>query len=278
MTPSQLVLQHLKRSPRVWIGAGIILFFVLAAVFAPWLAPFTEDDLDLMRRNAGPSWEHPFGCDLNGGDVLTSMLYGAQVSLFIAFMTVVLSVTVGLGIGLVSGYYLGWVDALFMRLIDVVLAIPTILVAMVLSTLLGSSIWNVIFAIAVTGWASSARLVRGQVLSLRERDYVKASRALGAKDLRLMLRHIMPGTLTPLIVHATFSLSGVIIIEAGLSFLGLGAQDGSPTWGALLKQGRSVMTEAPHLSIIPGMAIMLVVLALNFIGDALRDALDPKNK
>lgn len=262
--------------PRVWFGVTILLLAILTALFAPYIAPYSTDEMDLSLRLAGPSIAHPFGCDLNGRDVLTVMFHGARISLYIAFLTVLLSMTVGMGIGLLSGYKLGWIDTIFMRSVDIVMAVPGILVAMVLSALLGSSANNIILAIAATGWTSSARLVRGQVLSLREREFVTASRALGASDVRLVVKHISPQILTPLVVHGTFSLSGVIIVEASLSFLGLGAQDGPPTWGALLGQGRTVLTEAPHLSIVPGLAIMLVVLALNFLGDALRDVLDPR--
>jgi peptide/nickel transport system permease protein len=232
--------------------------------------------MDITLRNLPPSSEHWLGCDLNGRDIVTSMLYGARISLYIAFLTVVLSTTFGLFIGLISGYKLGWIDTILMRSVDIVMAVPGILVAMVLAGLMGSSVNNIAFAIAATGWTSSARIVRGQVLTVREREYVQASRALGARDWRLIFKHILPATLTPLIVHGTFSLSGVIIVESSLSFLGLGAQEGSPTWGALLGQGRTVLTEAPHLSIAPGIAIMLIVLALNFVGDASRDILDPK--
>ena len=164
-----------------------------------------------------------------------------------------------------------------MRAVDLVMAFPGILLAMTLTTLLGPTVINIVLAISLTGWTAAARLVRGQVLSLNEREYVTAARALGAVDRRIIWRHIFPGTISPLLVHATFSLSGVIIVESSLSFLGFGAQDSAASWGSLLGQGRTVLTEAPHLSIAPGMAIALTVLSLNFIGDSLRDALDPKS-
>lgn len=275
---SRKLLKRVWENPRIWFGATILLIATAGALLAPWFAPFDPSYMDISKRIAPPSSEHWLGCDLNGRDVITSMLYGARVSLYIAFLTVVLSTTVGLCIGLVSGYKLGWIDTVLMRFVDIVMAVPGILVAMVLAGLLGSSINNIVIAIAATGWTASARIVRGQVLTLREREFVEASRALGAGDLRLIFKHILPSTLTPLIVHGTFSLSGVIIVESSLSFLGLGAQEGPPTWGALLGQGRAVLMEAPHLSIAPGLAIMLVVLALNFIGDASRDILDPKHQ
>jgi peptide/nickel transport system permease protein len=206
------------------------------------------------------------------------MLHGARTSLYIAFMTVLLSVGIGTVLGLITGYYRGWIDVVVMRVVDMVMSVPGVLVALVLASLMGQDTGPnaIIFAIAATGWTSTTRVVRGQVLSLRERDYVIASKALGASSARLMFVHILPGALTPLIVHATFSLSGVILVEASLSFLGLGSQSDAPTWGALLNQGRNVLEQAPFLSMIPGVAIMILVLSLNFLGDGLRDALDPR--
>lgn len=265
------------RNPRIWFGASILVIVFFCAIFAPFLTSYTADDMDISLRLNAPSAEHWFGCDLNGGDVWTALLYGSRLSLFISFLTVFFSVTLGTAVGLVSGFKLGVVDTILMRFVDTIMAVPGILVAMILSSLLGASVLNVIFAISATGWTSAARLVRGQVLSIREREFVTAARAIGATDFSLMFKHILPQTLTPLVVHSTFSLSGVIIVEASLSFLGLGAQGDYPTWGGLLGEGRAVLSEAPHLSIVPGIAIMLVVLALNFIGDALRDILDPKS-
>lgn len=265
------------RNPRIWFGLAILPLVGGMALLAPWLAPSSPDDMDIALRLLPPSAEHLLGMDLNGGSVLTAMLYGARTSLYVGFLTVLLSLTIGVSVGLIAGYNRGFLDTLLMRLVDLVMAFPGILLAMALAALMGPSLHNVVFAIAATGWTSSARLIRGQVLSIREREFVTASRALGATNSRLMWRHIFPATLSPLIVHATFSLSGVIIVEASLSFLGLGAQDGAPSWGAILGQGRTVLTEAPHLSVIPGVAIMLVVLALNFVGDALRDILDPRD-
>jgi peptide/nickel transport system permease protein len=265
-----------SRNPRIWFGMAVLPAFIAMALLAPWLAPSAPDEMDVALRLLPPSAEHLLGMDINGGSVLTAMLYGARTSLYVGFLTVLLSVTVGVSIGLVAGYSRGLADTVLMRLVDLIMAFPGILLAMALAALMGPSLHNVVFAIAATGWTSSARLIRGQVLSIREREFVTASQALGATTGRIIWKHVFPATLSPLIVHATFSLSGVIIVEASLSFLGLGAQDGAPSWGAILGQGRSVLTEAPHLSVVPGVAIMLVVLALNFVGDALRDILDPR--
>lgn len=270
------VIKKMKNNPRIWFAASVLTVMVILALGAGTFAPFSPADADISLRLAKPSSQHWFGCDLNGADVFTLILYGARISLYIAFVTVFFSVTVGLFIGLVCGYKRGLIDTVMMRVVEILMAVPTLLVALILTSLLGASINNIILAIAVTGWTSSARIVRGQVLTLKEREFVMASKALGASDFRLIFRHIFPLTLTPILVHATFSLSAVIIIESSLSFLGLGVQDDTPTWGALLGQGRTVLTEAPHLCIIPGIAILLVVLALNFLGDGLRDALDPK--
>jgi peptide/nickel transport system permease protein len=274
------VAHRLARNPRIWFGATVTSVFVVLAVLAPWIAPTAPDDMDIMLRMTPPSFDGALadwlGRDINGGSVLTAMLYGARTSLYISFLTVTLSVTLGSAIGLLAGYRRGLVDGLLMRTVDLLMAFPGILLAMALAALMGPSVNNVVFAIAATGWTSSARLIRGQTLSVREREYVVASRALGAGGMRQVLHHIFPATLSPLVVHATFSLSGVIVVEASLSFLGLGAQDGAPSWGAILGQGRTVLTEAPFLSVIPGLAIASLVLALNFVGDALRDILDPR--
>lgn len=280
-TPREELWGRAVRYPRLLGGGFFLVLFVFLAVLAPWIAPGDPDHYDIIHRLHGPGFgfgpEGWLGFDLNGGSVFTAMLFGARTSLYISFLTVLLSVSLGTTLGLIAGFFRGWVDAILMRFVDLLMAFPGILLAMALSALLGPSVHNVVFAIAATGWTSSARLIRGQALSVREREYVVAAQALGAKNSRLLVKHVFPSTLSPLLVQATFSLSGVILVEAGLSFLGLSAQDGPPSWGALLGQGRTVLTEAPYLSIVPGGAIALLVLSLNFIGDALRDLLDPKH-
>lgn len=275
-SPSREFWVRFFASPRIWFGLSIVVVLVVISILAPWISPTDPEDMDIALRLQPPSKDDWLGRDLNGASVLTAMLYGGRTSLYISFITVFLSVTVGAGIGLIAGYKRGIVDSILMRSVDLLMAFPGILLAMALAAFMGPSLNNVIFAIAATGWTSSARLVRGQALSVREREYVTATRALGAGDRRIILKHVFPATLSPLVVQATFSLSGVIVTESSLSFLGLGAQDGAPSWGAMLSQGRTVLTEAPYLSIFPGIAIVLIVIALNFIGDALRDILDPK--
>jgi peptide/nickel transport system permease protein len=270
--------RKLSKDPRALGGGGILLFLILVAIFASVLAPTLPHEMDIMLRLQSPSWAHWLGRDVNGADVLTGMLYGARTSLYIGFATVFLSGTVGILVGLFSGYVGRWVDLVIMRVVDILMAFPGILLAMVLAAVLGPSLHNIIFAIAATGWIASARLVRGQVLSLKEREFVVASRAIGASHFRTVFRYILPPIFPLLAIHATFTLSGVILVEASLSFLGLGPQSGAPTWGALLSQGKSVLTEAPHLTLVPGFAIAITVLSLNFLGDALRDAWDPKSQ
>jgi peptide/nickel transport system permease protein len=272
--------KKITQNPRIVFSSLILAVIVVTALGAPWLAPTLPNDMDIARKLVSPQWSGEIqswlGYDLNGSSVVTLMIYGAQTSLYVASVTVSISMFVGVVVGLIAGYRGGLYDMILMRLVDILMAFPGILLAMALAALMGPSLNNVILAIAATGWTSSARLIRGQTLSIREREYVTAARSLGAGSTRILWRHIFPATLTPLIVHGTFSLSGVIIIEASLSFLGLGAQDGAPSWGALLGQGRTVLTEAPFLSVIPGMAMALLVVSLNFMGDALRDILDPK--
>jgi peptide/nickel transport system permease protein len=255
----------------------ILSIVIGSAVFADLLAPYPLGEGSITDRLAGPSAQHFFGCDLNGADVLTAMLYGARTSLYVGLATILLSMSLGVTLGLVSGYSGGVVDILIMRSVDTVMAFPGILLAMGLTALMGPSVHTVIIAIAATGWTSSARLVRGQALSLKEREYVLAGRALGGSHKHLIINHILPAALSPIIVQATFSLSGVMVVEAGLSFLGLGASDAALTWGGLLGQGSQIQLDrAPHLTMIPGAAIFALVMALNFMGDALRDAFDPK--
>ncbi len=267
----------LSRNPRFVMGVSFFILVIVAAILAPYVSPYQLDDGDFTNRLCAPSPTHFWGCDINGNDVFTIMLWGSRASLYVGFLTVVLSITIGVLVGLIAGYFGSWIDMLLMRVVDIFMAFPGILLAMSLTALLGPSLNTVIFAIAATGWTSAARLVRGQVLSLRSREFVVASRAFGGSPARQMFQHILPHTLTPLIVHGTFALSGVIIVEAGLSFLGLGAQDTTLTWGGLLSQTSEIqLMSGLHLSIIPGLAIFLLVMSLNFIGDSLRDYLDPR--
>lgn len=258
------------------VGTVILGFFLLGSLAAPWLAPHDPYAVDLARQLRPPSAAYPLGQDVNGADILSRLLYGGRISFGVAVSVVALAGSIGVLLGLASGYYGGLFDLVLMRLVDVLLAFPGLLLAIALVAVLGPHVSNVVLALTVMGWVSFARLVRGQVLSVKERDFILAAKTSGQSDLRIMLVHLLPNVLSPVIVQATFSVAGVILAEASLSFLGLGVPPGTPSWGAMLSEGKQVLVEAPHVSIFPGLAIMLVVLSVNFLGDALRDRFDPR--
>ncbi|MDQ3262202.1 MAG: ABC transporter permease [Myxococcota bacterium] len=260
----------------LYLGAGLTSAFVLAALFGPTVAPFGRDALDLAAELSPPSPTHLLGAGENGIDLWSHILLGARLSLGVAVSAVTISLGVGALVGGVAGYLGGLWDQLLMRMVDVVLAFPGILLAIFITAVLGPSVFNVVLALCVTGWTGYARLARAQVLSLREREYVLAARAMGAGHARILLRHILPNAAGPLLVQATFAVPGTILAEASLSFLGLGVPPGTPSWGALIDQGTQYLLVAPHVAIFPGIAIAVTVLGFNFLGDALRDALDPK--
>lgn len=257
-------------------GAALTLIIVIAALLAPALAPFDPSEQDTFRRLEGPSREHLLGLDDLGRDVLSRILYGARVSLRVGFSVVILASIAGVMLGAIAGYFGGRIDTLIMRICDMLLAFPGILLAIALVAVLGPSLNNVILALATIGWVGYARLVRGQVLKVREMEFVTAARALGAQSHRIIFRHVLPNVINPVIVMATLGLAGAILSEASLSFLGLGVQPPTPSWGAMLTSGRRYLGLANHLAIFPGAAIMLAVMGLNFLGDGLIDALDPK--
>ncbi|MFZ2492316.1 MAG: nickel transporter permease [Thermoanaerobaculia bacterium] len=259
-------------------SAGLLLTvaLVVIALAAPLLATQDPNVQDTSRRLEAPSKAHPLGLDDLGRDVYSRIVYGARVSLRVGFSVVVIASLVGVTLGAMSGYFGGWMDTVVMRLCDILLAFPGILLAIALVAVLGPSLNNVVLALATTGWVGYARLTRGQVLKVREMEYVTAARALGARSPRVILRHVLPNVINPVIVMATLGLAGAILAEAALSFLGLGVQPPTPSWGAMLTSGRAYLGLANHLAIFPGAAIMLAVMGLNFLGDGLIDALDPK--
>jgi peptide/nickel transport system permease protein len=258
--------------------AGMMIVFgtVLAAVVGPWLTPYDPASQDLPLRLSAPSLAHPLGLDELGRDLLARLLAGARVSLFVGCAVVGISTLVGVGIGSLAGYLGGKVDALVGRVMDVLMAFPGILLAIALVAVLGPSLRNVVLALVTIGWVGYARLVRGQVLKVRELEFIQAARALGAPLPRILLRHVIPSTLSAVTVQATLGMAGAIIAEASLSFLGLGVQPPTPSWGTMLDAGRAHLFDAPHLTLVPGAAIALLVLGFNFLGDALRDRLDPR--
>jgi len=263
------------RSPVAVIGLVLLAVLAVCAVFGPYLAPHDPGQLDLPNALNGPSSGHWLGQDELGRDLASRLIVGARTSAMIGLIVVSISVVFGTLIGLLAGALGGVVDQAIMRVVDILLAFPGILLAIAITGILGPSRGNIIFALSLLGWTGFARLVRGQVLSFREREFVLAARGYGASTGRIMWRHLLPNVLAPVLVQATFGMAGVILSEASLSFLGLGPQ-GIPTWGAMLNEGVDYLLFAPHLSLVPGVAVMLTVLAFNFLGDALRDRLDPR--
>jgi peptide/nickel transport system permease protein len=256
------------------LGAILVGGFLAIALAAPLLAPFDPALPNLSENLRRPSLAHPFGQDRLGRDILSRIVYGARVSLLVAVSTVSLSLALGATLGLFSGLAGGWVDELLMRVIDILLAFPGILLAIAISAVLGPSLVNVVVALSVVGWTGYARLVRAETLSLRERAHVLSAIALGAAPPRVILHHVLPLLAGPLAVQATFGFAGAIVAEASLSFLGLGTQPPVPSWGAMLNEGRSFLLVAPHVALFPGIAVFATVLGINFLGDALRDWLD----
>jgi peptide/nickel transport system permease protein len=258
---------------RTWLPAGLLLLWAVAALAAP-LLPLEPNRIDLSRILASPAADWPLGHDDLGRPVLDRLLMGARTSLAVGLGVVALSAVLGALVGGAAALAGGWVDLLLVRIIDIFLAFPGILLAIALAGILGPGIDNVIIALAAVGWVGYARLVRAQVLSLKQRDHVPAARALGAGQGRILLRHLLPLALAPLIVEATFGIAGAVVAEAGLSFLGLGVQPPQASWGSMIQNGVGYMLVAPHLVLAPGVAILLVVLSVNLTGDSLRDRLD----
>jgi peptide/nickel transport system permease protein len=264
-----------RRSPLTVVGLALIAILALIALLAPLIAPANPLKQVLSTRLKPPSAAHWLGTDQLGRDVLSRMIYGARISLLIGVVVVGLAASVGTLVGLVAGYAGGWLDESLMRLTDVFFAFPALILAMAISGALGPSLTNAMIAIAVVSWPVYARLVRAQVLSLREREFVEASRSLGASANRIVLQHILPNTLAPLMVQASFDMGGAILSAAGLSFIGFGAQPPTAEWGVMISDGRNYIVTQPWLSLFPGLAILFTVAAFNLIGDGLRDALDP---
>ena len=277
-------LRRLSRIPTGVLGAVLLLVVIVAALGAPFLAPYGYDDQNLINRMKPPAWTdggtwaHPLGTDPLGRDILSRIIYSARTSLGIAATSVIVAGLFGVAIGLLSGYYRGWVDAVTMRLADVQLSFPYLLLAIAVMALLQPSIGNLILVLALRSWVVYARTVRGSVLTVKEQEFVEGARALGATDWRIIFRHLTPNVLTPVIIISSFQLAELIIAESSLSFLGLGVQPPTPSWGSMLSQGREYLTTAWWLGIFPGLAIIVTVLGTNLFGDGVRDALDPRLK
>jgi peptide/nickel transport system permease protein len=257
------------------LGAVIVVTAVLTALIGPFIAPFDPSDQLLALRLEAPTGLHWFGLDELGRDIFARVLSGARISLLVGLVVVSVSATVGVMLGAMAGYFGGYVDEIISRLIDILMAFPGLLLAIAMVAVLGPSLANVVLALSLIGWVGYARVVRGQVLRARELEFVQAARALGATIPRILARHIIPTTLPAVTVQATLGMGGAILNEAALSFLGLGVQPPTPSWGTMLSYGRQHLLDAPHLTIFPGIAIAVLVLGFNFLGDGLRDALDP---
>ena len=274
----RVILQRLKKNRLAFLGAWIVVLIIFVAIFAPFIAPHHYARQVLRNRFLPPSMEYPLGTDTIGRCIFSRMVYGSRIALMIGVMIVGIQAVIGVTLGLISGYYGGRIDTIIMRLVDIMLAFPAIVLALAIAAALGPGLFNVMLALGVIGWSGYARVVRGQVLSVKENDYIEAIRAVGASNARIIFRHILPNVVAPIIVMATLGMAGALLAASALSFLGLGAQPPMPCWGAILAAGRGFLRRAPWITTFPGLAIMITVLGFNFLGDGLRDTLDPRLK
>lgn len=272
------MLRRLASNPLAVVGAVIVVALFVVALAAPVLAPWDPYDFDAKHVLEGPSAAHWLGTDGLGRDVLSRMIYGARVSLLVGFVAVGISVAIGVSLGAVAGFFGGFVDALVMRFVDVMLNFPTFFLILAVIAYLDASVWNIMVVIGVTSWMGVCRLVRAEVLSLRERDFMVAAQALGMKPSRMILRHAVPNALAPVFVAAILGVAGAILVESSLSFLGVGVQPPTASWGNILTEGKSTLGVAWWLSVFPGLAILVTVLGYNLLGEGLRDVLDPRLK
>ncbi|RFU60750.1 nickel transporter permease [Peribacillus glennii] len=278
VSPWKEAWKSFKKNKLAIVGFSIVVFFILLAIFAPLLAPHDIAKQELANKHIPPSAEHWFGTDEFGRDILSRIIYGARISLWVGFLSVAGSVIVGSFLGIIAGYYGKWIDAIISRIFDIILAFPSILLAIAVVSVLGPSLRNALIAIAIINVPTFGRLLRSRVLSVKEEEYVTAAKAIGMKDSRILIHHILPNSLAPIIVQGTLAIATAIIECAALGFLGMGAQPPTPEWGKMLADSRAFIIEAPWTVLFPGLAIMLTVLGFNLMGDGLRDALDPRMK
>ena len=278
VTPQQRAWRRLMRRGGAIFGLAVVLFFILVALLAPWIAPYDPVATNWGSIRAAPSSAHFFGADELGRDVLSRVIWGARASILAGVVSVSISLAFGVPIGMLAGYLGRWVDALISRITDAMLACPFLILAIALAAFLGPSLTNAMIAIGISATPIFIRLTRAQVLSAKAEDYVEAARALGNPHWRIALRHILPNIVAPLIVQATLAVAAAVIAEASLSFLGLGQQPPTPSWGSMLNTARNYVDQAPWMAIWPGLSIFLLVLSFNLLGDGLRDALDPRHK
>ena len=272
----QVIGKRFSRNKLSVLGAVTVLLLIILSLFAPFISPYDPTAIDVHNVLSPPSKEHFLGTDELGRDLLSRIIWGSRVSLKVGFIAVGIAITAGIIIGAISGFYGGLIDTVLMRFVDIMLAFPTFFLILAVISILEQSIFTIMVVIGLTNWMDVARLVRAEFLSLKEKDFVSAARAVGASDKRLIFRHILPNALSPVFVAATFGVAGAILIESGLSFLGLGVQPPEPSWGNILTAGKDNIEVAWWLSLYPGLAILITVLSYNLVGEGLRDALDPR--
>jgi peptide/nickel transport system permease protein len=270
--------KRFRKDTLALIGAVIVLILFVVAILAFVLAPYDPGQIDIKRVLEEPSAAHPFGTDALGRDVLSRMIWGSRISLLVGFVAMGIATAIGVFLGALAGYYGRWVDNLIMRFVDIMLCFPTFFLILAVIALLEPNIWNIMIIIGITGWMGVARLVRAEFLSLKERDYAVAEKALGARDFRIIFRHILPNAMAPVLVSATLGVAGAILTESALSFLGIGVQPPTPSWGNILTAGKDNIEIAWWLSLFPGLAILITVLGYNLLGEGVRDAIDPRLK
>jgi len=275
-SPGKLFWKRFSRNKLAVAGGIIVAVLFFVAILAPLVSPYDPNDIDRKHILEPPGIQHPLGTDDLGRDVLSRMIWGSQISLSVGFVAVGISVVMGMIFGSLSGYYGGWMDRIIMRFIDIMLSVPTFFLILAVIAFIGSSIWNIMIIIGITSWMGVARLVRAEFLSLKEREYVLAARAVGASNMRIIFRHIMVNSLAPVLVSAVLGIAGAVLVESSLSFLGIGVQPPTPSWGNILTLGKDNMETAWWLSVFPGLAILITVLGYNLLGEGVRDALDPR--
>jgi len=259
-------------------GGGLVILLLIISILAPWLSPYDPGQIDLNNVLASPSAKHLFGTDQLGRDVLSRMIWGARISLVVGFVATGIAIIIGAILGAVSGYYGGWIDSVIMRFVDIMLCFPTFFLILAVIAFLEPSIWNIMIIIGLTGWMGVTRLVRADFISLRERDFVQAARTIGAGDMRIIFLHILPNSMASILVAATLGIAGAILVETSLSFLGIGVQPPTPSWGNILTAGKDNIDIAWWLSLYPGLAILITVVGYNLLGEGIRDLLDPRLK
>lgn len=272
------VFKELSKNQTAMLGLIILLIEVILAILAPVIAPYDYMEMDIVAAQQGPTMAHWFGTDELGRDIFSRVLYGARYSISMGVLAVIISTTIGMTIGSIAGYFGGWVDNLIMRLLDIIQSLPAMLLSIVLSAVLGPGYFNTILALSVNGMPASARMLRAQMMKVRGNEYIEAAQSINCSKFRIIVRHMIPNSFSPNIVQATMAIAHMIVMAASLSFIGLGVQPPTPEWGAMLTGARQFIRQCPHMVIFPGLAIAVTVLAVNLMGDGLRDALDPKLK